>query len=171
MLVYNMHKIITLPLVSNDEWRVTMNDHVNDKHLIACCGLYCGNCPNYNGEIADLARDLRKKLRRYHFDRVAQGLSKYFKPFANYPQCYETLGGMVKLRCKRACRHKGGPPQCTIRNCCEKNGIEGCWECDAFETCTKLNFLTPTHGDAHLKNLRTLKKQGVDAFLKGTKHW
>jgi len=142
-----------------------------DRRLIACCGLYCGNCPNYNGEIADLARDLRKKLREYHFDRVAKGLSKYFKPFANYPQCYETLGAMVKLRCKRTCRNKGGPPQCKIRNCCEKNGIDGCWECDEFETCTKLNFLIPTHGDAHLKNLHKLKKQGVDEFLEGKKCW
>ena len=24
--------------------------------LIAFCGLYCGDCPNHKGEIADLAR-------------------------------------------------------------------------------------------------------------------
>ena len=31
-----------------------------DKNLTAYCGLYCGDCFNYKGEIADLARDLRK---------------------------------------------------------------------------------------------------------------
>ena len=29
----------------------------------------------------------------------------------------------------------------------------------------------PTHGDAHLKNLHKLKKQGVDEFLEGKKCW
>jgi hypothetical protein len=28
-----------------------------------------------------------------------------------------------------------------------------------------------THGDAHIKNLRTIKKRGVDAFLTGKRYW
>lgn len=40
-----------------------------DKNLIAYCGLYCVDCINYKGEIADLARDLRKKLGDAKFDR------------------------------------------------------------------------------------------------------
>jgi len=46
-----------------------------DKKLIAYCGLYSGDCVNYKGEIADLARDLRKKLRQEKFNRVSKGLS------------------------------------------------------------------------------------------------
>jgi len=144
---------------------------MENKDLIAYCGLYCGDCPNHKGEIADLARDLRKKLREAKFDRVAGGLSKFFKEFQHYDQCYQTLGGMVKLRCKRTCRAGGGPPSCKMRNCCQKKGIEGCWECDDFETCDKLNFLEPVHKDAHVKNLRILKKHGVDEFLAGKRHW
>lgn len=64
-----------------------------DKNLIAYCGLYCGGCINHKGKIADLARDLRKKLREAKFDWVAQGLSKFFKEFNNYEQCYTVLGG------------------------------------------------------------------------------
>jgi hypothetical protein len=45
-----------------------------DKKLIAYCGLYCGDCVNYKGEVADLARDLRKKLRQEKFNRVSKGL-------------------------------------------------------------------------------------------------
>jgi len=33
------------------------------ENLIGYCGLYCGDCFNYKGEIADLSRDLRKKLK------------------------------------------------------------------------------------------------------------
>lgn len=140
---------------------------VENKDLIAYCGLYCGDCFNYKGEIADLARDLRKKLREAKFDRVSEGLSKFFKKFKNYQQCYEVLGGMVRLRCKRACRDGGGPPACKMRNCCQKKNIRGCWECDEFETCKKLDFLKPIHEDAHLKNLRKLKKEGIAKVIYG----
>jgi hypothetical protein len=148
-----------------------MSTNKADASSIAYCGLHCGDCPNHSGEIADLARDLRKKLREYHFERVAPGLATFFKPFANYEPCYETLGAMVKLRCKRGCRDNGGPPQCKIRNCCTKRDFYGCWQCADFETCEKLSFLTSTHGDAHIKNLRTIKKRGVDAFLTGKRYW
>jgi len=142
-----------------------------DKDLIAYCGLYCGECINHKGEIADLARDLRKKLREAKFDRVSRGLSKYFKEFNKYQECYEVLGAMVRLRCKNACRSGGGPPFCKIRKCCQKKGYEGCWECEEFETCKKLDFLKPIHGDAHIKNLRKIKKQGIVKFLEGKKYW
>jgi len=142
-----------------------------DKELIAYCGLYCGDCFFYKGEIADLARDLRKKLREEDFSRFSQGLSKFFKGFEDYEQCYKVLGGMVKLRCKKTCRGGGGPPFCQIRKCCQKKGVEGCWECDEFETCKKLGFLKPNNGDAHIKNLRNIKKGGIDGFLKGKRYW
>jgi len=146
---------------------------VKDKNLIAYCGLYCGDCFGYKGKIADLARDLRKELRQSRFDKTAESLStlSFFEVFKNYPQCYEVLGALVKFRCKRACKGGGGPPFCKMRKCCQKKGIEGCWQCDEFEACNKLDFLKPNHGDAHLKNLRIIKKEGVDNFLKGKKYW
>lgn len=144
---------------------------MESRDLIAYCGLYCGDCVNYKGEVADLARDLRKKLREAKFNKVSQGLSAFFKEFENYGQCYEVLGAMVKLRCKRTCREGGGPPFCKMRICCQKKGIEGCWECDEFETCTKLDFLKPVHEDAHLKNLAKIRKQGIDKFLEGKRYW
>ena len=144
---------------------------VEGKDLIAYCGLYCGDCFNYKGEIADLARDLRRKLREEKFARVSEGLSKFFKEFEDYETCYAVLGGMVRLRCKRACRDGGGNPSCKIRNCCRKKELEGCWECTEFETCKKLAFLEPIHGDAHLKNLGKINKNGMDGFLEGKRCW
>jgi len=144
---------------------------IENKELIAFCGLYCGDCFNYKGEIADLARDLRKKLREARFDRASQGLSKFFKEFENYEQCYEVLGSMIKLRCRRACRGGGGHPSCRIRNCCQNKNLQGCWDCEEFGTCEKLGFLRPIHRDANLKNLGRIKREGVDGFLNGTRHW
>jgi hypothetical protein len=137
--------------------------------LIAYCGLNCADCFNRKGEIADMARDLRKKLREEKFDRMAPGLSKYFKDLSNYAVCYEVLGTMVRLRCRRLCREGGGNPGCKARVCCQKKNIAGCWECGEFETCVKLDFLKPIHEDEHLKNLRQIKKQGIKAFVSAQK--
>jgi hypothetical protein len=73
--------------------------------LIAYCGLYCGDCFFYKGEVADLARDLRKELRRLKLNQTYEEFSKFAKEFKNFPYCYEVLGAMVKMRCKKACRY------------------------------------------------------------------
>jgi hypothetical protein len=141
------------------------------EHAVAYCGLYCGDCPFYKGEIADMARDLRKKLRQNKFDKFAAGMSNVFKDFAEYPQCYKVLGAMVKMRCRKVCRDGGGNPFCKIRACCNKKEITGCWECDDFETCKKLEFLKVVHDDAVFKNMRKIRKAGMETFLSGTKYW
>ncbi|GAI86425.1 unnamed protein product [marine sediment metagenome] len=135
--------------------------------LTAYCGLYCGDCFNHKGEIADLARDLRKILREEKFECVSQGLSKYFKQFKDYEQCHQVLGAMARLRCNRTCRNGGGNPSCKVRLCCQRKMIAGCWECSEFEECNKLDFLKTIHRDANLKNLRKLKKVGASGFLNG----
>ena len=146
---------------------------VENKDMVAYCGLYCGDCVGYRGKVADLARDLRKELRQAKFDKTAEFLSTvpFFEAFKHYDECYEMLGALVKFRCKKGCRNGGGPPFCKMRKCCQKKGIDGCWQCDEFETCEKLDFLKPSHGEAHLKNLRILKKKGIDGFIAGAKYW
>lgn len=141
--------------------------------LIAYCGLFCGKCFSYRQKIADLARDLRKELRQTRFDKTAESLStlSFFKVFKEYPSCYDVLGAMVKLRCKNACRNGGGNPFCAIRKCCVKKGFEGCWQCDEFEDCSKMDFLKANHGDAHLKNLRKIRRKGKEEFLKSKNYW
>jgi hypothetical protein len=143
------------------------------KELIANCGLYCGDCYRYKGKIADLARDLRKELRHDKFDITAEAMAatSFYQSFQGYQQCYDLLGEMVKLRCKRACRGGGGPPVCKIRACAQKKNLEGCWQCADFETCTKLEFLKPFHEDAHIKNLKILRDSGVDSFITGKRYW
>ena len=144
-----------------------------EKGQVAYCGLYCGDCFIYQGKIADLARDLRKELRQAKFDRQAEAMSaiSFFEVFKKYGECYEVLGALVKFRCKKACRGGGGPPFCKIRKCCQRKDIEGCWQCHEFESCEKLDSLKPVHGDAHLKDLRILKKQGTSAFIQGKRYW
>jgi len=144
-----------------------------DDSLIAYCGLYCGDCHGFSGKIPDLARDLRKELRKMRYDKFAEFLStfSFAKDFRNYEECYKVLGAMVKFRCRKGCRDGGGSPFCKIRKCAQKKGIEGCWLCEMFESCEKLDFLIPVHGDAHIKNLRAIKRKGRAAFLQGKRLW
>ena len=145
----------------------------NNKNLIAYCGLCCADCFGFKGEIADLARDLRKEMRKPAYKRFVDSISKapFGKAYKNYDACYETLGAMVRFRCKKGCRAGGGPPFCKIRQCCQKKNYEGCWECGEFETCKKLDFLKDVHLDGHLKNLRIIKKKGMEEFMKGKRNW
>jgi hypothetical protein len=140
---------------------------------IAFCGLYCAECPNHIGVIADLARDLRKELRAYRFDKTAELLSSisFFKTFEKYAECYEVLGAMVKMRCRRSCRDGGGNPSCKISACARKKQLEGCWQCDDFETWKKMTFLETNHGKAHIKNLEIIRRKGPEGFLDGKKYW
>jgi len=141
--------------------------------LIGCCGLYCGDCVGQTQTVANLARDLRKELRKYRFGDLADTLATipFFKEFKDYEKCYNVLGAMVKMRCTKACRGNCGPPNCKIRNCARKKELNGCWQCDDFSACEKLKMLEPHHGKAHLKNLRKLKRQGVASFIKGKRYW
>lgn len=144
-----------------------------DSNLIGYCGLYCGDCHGFNGRIPDLARDLRKELRKAKYDKFAGVISEsgFGKDFKNYEECYKVLGAMVKFRCRKGCRNGGGSPFCKIRKCSQQKGLEGCWLCEKFESCKELDFLVPVHGDAHKKNLRNIKIKGKDAFVEGKRLW
>jgi len=147
-----------------------MND---GERLIGYCGLYCGDCSGYKGTIASLARDLRAELERERFADLAKVLSKipFFKAFENFPQCCKVLETLPKLRCKKTCRGDGGPPFCEIRMCSRDRRLDGCWQCDTFKTCAKLDFLRAGHGDAHLRNLNKIKRAGTAAFVRGKRYW
>jgi len=144
-----------------------------NKELVAYCGLCCLDCFGYKGKVADLARDLRKELRESKFKNFADFMSQtsFGRIYKDYDLCYEVLGAMVKFRCRKGCKAGGGPPTCKIRKCCQKKNLEGCWKCDEFEKCDKLNFLNPVHENAHRDNLRLIKKKGIDVFLNGKRNW
>jgi hypothetical protein len=113
-------------------------------------------------------------LRTSKYKKFADFISKekFGETFKDYDTCYEVLGAMVKFRCKKGCRNGGGNPWCKIRQCCQKKGIDGCWECEEFlKDCKKLKFLEGVHDDGHIKNLRRLLKKGKQEFIKGKRDW
>jgi hypothetical protein len=153
--------------------QMEMSKKEDKQKFIAYCGLYCRECPWYTGKVADMTRDLRKELRDIKFEKLAEFIADYpqFAVFKNFPQCYEVLGALMKARCKKPCQESGGPLSCKIRKCCQKREINGCWECAEMERCEKLDLLTPGHGNAHIRNLRLIKRKGADNFIAGKKYW
>jgi hypothetical protein len=143
----------------------------SDRNLVAYCGLYCGDCPGYKRDIADLSKELRKKIRESRLDKASKFLAQIEKGYKNFDKCYEVLGLMMKMRCKKVCRERVRVPSCAIRKCCIEKNFEGCWECEEFETCKKPDWLKPVHGDAHIKNLRRIKRNGINGFLRGKRDW
>lgn len=145
---------------------------VGNEELVTYCGLYCGDCFGYQGKIASLAGELHEELKNTNFKKNADHFATmpFFKQFKNYDSFVELLKTLKGLTCE-GCRGGGGPPFCEIRKCCEEKEIIGCWECDEFKTCEKLNFLNATHGDAHIKNLGILNEEGVEKFVEGDRNW
>ena len=139
----------------------------NKTDLIAYCGLYCGQCQGYTQIPANLAKDLKKELTKGKFDKVSDILAKMpgFEGFKYYQQGFELLESITKLRCK-GCRKGGGSPKCKIRICAKKNKYKGCWQCLKFEDCDKFVLLQEDNQKTYLKNLRKLKKTGLEKFVK-----
>jgi len=61
--------------------------------LVAYCSLYCGDCFFYKGEIADLAKQLRKKLRE----------AKLTKNYMEFREVRQGVQGLPEVL-----RHPGG---------------------------------------------------------------
>jgi hypothetical protein len=40
-----------------------------------------------------------------------------------------------------------------------------------MEKCPKLGVLKPSHGQANIKNLKTIRKRGKAEFLRGNREW
>jgi len=142
---------------------------------VAYCGLYCGDCIIRKGKLASLANELLNEMRRPEFEKLAEGLPQImpeqFEAMREAKNCVRVLESMTHLECIKICKNGGGSNSCPIRICCQHRHIEGCWCCDEFETCETLSWTNPVNKDAHRKNIRIIRKNGINIFIKGTKYW
>jgi len=142
------------------------------KH-VSYCGLFCPDCPLYAGKISDIARDLRKELRRVQYDKFAKYICTFpaGKELEEFKEFYTILGALMKFRCEQGCRMGGGTNNCVIRQCNQNQNFHGCWQCPKYKKCTKLDSLNALHGSAHRKNLETIQKKGISELTQETDRW
>jgi hypothetical protein len=139
--------------------------------LLAYCGLYCGDCAGYTGEIADAAKNLITCIKKYKFDRAAKHL--FFEQLKEYDKVDEMLTFMAQLKCNKICRErKDDSTSCKIRKCCKEKGYYACYECEVFETCDTPASLSGLHGDSCVKNLKAIKEMGIEDWIeRGVRLW
>ncbi|MFH1638756.1 MAG: DUF3795 domain-containing protein [Chloroflexota bacterium] len=127
-------------------------------NLVAYCGLNCAVCFGYEMTVSEAAKSLRREMRAARLKALWQNI-----PFlGEYDPFKKTLDGLAMLHCSKACRGGGGNPWCKIRKCCQKKGLTGCWECEGFENCDKLN-------ERYVKNLKKIKRVGIEGFISSKK--
>jgi len=132
--------------------------------LLAYCGLYCGDCAGYSGEIADIARNLMNVLEKYRFERTANCL--FPEKLKEYDEFCEMLRFITDLKCPTICRERDdSSTSCEIRRCCREKGYYACYECDDFEMCKKLKTLEDLHRDSCVENLEGIKEMGLKAWI------
>ena len=137
-----------------------MNDK---KKLLAYCDLYCGDCAGHSGRLA-AAAELVKAAEAYEFDRTAECL--FAEEIPDYSAFRETLSFLTELRCvaPRRARDPSATP-CAVKARCIERGHFACHECDGSETCDTLRENAERCGYASLKNIRSIRETGLDAWL------
>ncbi len=141
---------------------------IQEKDLIAYYGLYCEDRIRYKSKAADLARELADELKKTEFYKYAQAESSVVEELKHYKEYRKVLDTIARLQCNAPCRIGGGYStfSCNIIECCRHKGFDGCWECAESEKCDKFEFLKPFCGDMPLQNIKTIKENGLDGWLK-----
>lgn len=138
-----------------------MNDK---KELLAYCGLYCGDCAGFTGEIADAAQNFKETIEKCKFHQTAKHL--FPTELKDYDKLRKMIDFMTELKCPMICRQrKDSEVKCKILKCCRDKGFFACYECDTFDICDKLKTLSGLHGDSHIKNLRAIYEKGLDNWI------
>jgi len=135
------------------------------KELLAYCGSYCGECPEYTGEIADAAGELMAKLEAHRYDRVASCV--FPGKLGNLDEFSEMLSFISNLRCPGSCRESlGGVVGCPVKECCIERGFFACYECEELDSCQELRSLNQgMHVENSLRNLRDIRAVGLDDWI------
>ena len=144
----------------------------DDRERTACCGLYCGDCIPANEALFDTVGRLRQQLDDCEFGKYAKYKTAGNKTFDAYQTFRDVLDAISTLRCPATCFHGGGNPKCAIRACVREKRLDGCWQCEGFETCKLLTPLCAAHGGTVPHNLRMIQLHGVEHWSHGRgKHY
>ncbi|MFX1567531.1 MAG: DUF3795 domain-containing protein [Promethearchaeota archaeon] len=143
------------------------------KELLAYCGLYCGDCAGYSGEIADAAIKLNQQLTKYKFEHTAKNI--FTEKLKEYYKFHDMLQFITELKCEKICREKEDDEHsCKVRKCCREKGFFACYECESYEKCEILRTAVKKelYGDSHLKNFQSIKEMGLENWIKvGKRYW
>ena len=134
------------------------------KDQTAYCGIYCPDCIHLHNKYSGLASELKEHLQEIGFDKYASINSPFGEEFTHWDEFSTVLHKLSTTQCESPCRPGGGcsGKPCKIMECCQEKDFAGCWECNDVEQCDKFDFLEPRCGDMPKRNIREIKKHGME---------
>lgn len=97
------------------------------------CGVYCGQCPNGNGRVKMMAKELKRLVDTVRYDWVGS-VVKSFK----YEEFRKGLEWFADAQCPM-CLNGGGAP-CENRKCASEKKLESCLLCNDYLTCKNTEY-------------------------------
>jgi len=134
-----------------------------DRRLTSYCGLYCADCIPSRKDLFARVRELEEMLAALRFERYAELKSARQPVFRDYAGFLDVLRGIAGLECPAPCREGGGDPECAVRRCVVSGNREGCWECEDYKTCQKLERLKGIHVNLE-RHLGLIRSEGVEGW-------
>jgi len=140
-----------------------MRKIMKNKDITGYCGLYCGDCIRYKCKASQLADELLTELGNCHFEEYSMVKRAQAKEFEHFDSFIALLKAISGIYCETPCGLGGDGcgGACEIIKCVKNQNMNGCWKCNDFEKCEKLDFLKTFHGDTPIHNLQKIKKYGM----------
>jgi transcription elongation factor Elf1 len=130
---------------------------VDTKYQYGICGVYCGQCPNGNGRVKMMARELKRLVdtTRYEWLRDAE------KSFG-FDEFRKGLEWFSSAQCPM-CLNGGGAP-CENRKCAARKHLQSCLLCGDYLTCKHTDYHRDTYPFV-IDNYNRVKTVGFQKHL------
>jgi len=122
---------------------------IADKNEISFCGLACGKCIKGKGQTMECAKRILEDIRESGVDNWQHHEPKPF----DYADLKKGLDWLASFDCA-GCHAGGGNPECMIRKCARKTGVDHCGECPKMPCDTVRAFKENTGIDVE-RNFRS----------------
>ena len=119
----------------------------NVKNQVGFCGIWCGSCVVGNGVLQELTQRYEDLVKSY-------GLKEWGPKDFDFRQFMKGLASIQAMPLCQGCLKGDGKPNCELRACASRKGIEGCTECDQPAGCC-----------SHLEALQKMREGAVRAGL------
>ena len=121
------------------------------------CGVYCGQCPNGNGRVKMIARELKRLVDTTRYNWVRDMVRSF--SFDEFRKGLEWFSGS---QCPM-CLNGGGAP-CENRKCVSRKNLQSCLLCSDYLTCKNTEYQRDVYPFV-VENYNRVKQVGFPQYL------
>jgi hypothetical protein len=130
---------------------------VDTKYQYGICGVYCGQCPDGNGRVKMMARELRRLVDTTRYDWLREAVKSF-----SFDDFRKGLEWFSRAQCRM--RLNGGGAPCENRKCAAKKHLQGCLLCGDYLTCKHTDYQRDTYPFV-IDNYNRVKQVGFQKHL------